>query len=551
MLKYLHIENIAVIEKSDIEFLDGFCVLSGETGAGKSIIIDSLNAVLGERASKNLIRSGEKKATVTALFSNLNKETTKALDELGYPPDEDGNLLIKRIISADGNGSVKINAQPATTAVLREISAFLVNIHGQHDNQLLLNPDTHYQFIDKVAENEKELKLYQTEFANYRRINSEINKLSIDDDTKNRRIELLKYQINEITAANITPGETAELERKSDIYKNYDKLIRNVNSAYACLDGGEEDGAVELLSTANSALMSSGNKDFEKIAERIAAIQIEADAVRSELYSFINSFEYDAEEVDKTEKRLSFLHELYSKYGKTEDATLEFLNKATDELENITFSDKKIAELESELEACSERLIACGDSLTETRKKAALRFQKDICDVLAFLDMPQVTFLVDFKKGKYTKNGCDTIEFLISANVGEEPKPLSKIASGGELSRIMLSIKSVLANRDEIDTLIFDEIDTGISGRAAQKVGYQLKKVSLGKQVICVTHLAQIAARADHHLYIEKNVIGGRTVTEISPLDFEGRKRELARIIGGELTEQNLISAEEMLNTQN
>ncbi len=551
MLEYLHIENIAVIEKSDIEFLDGFCVLSGETGAGKSIIIDSLNAVLGERASKNLIRSGEKKATVTALFTDLNKETKNALGELGYPPDEEGNLLIKRVISADGNGSVKINAQPATAAVLREISAYLVNIHGQHDNQLLLNPDTHYQFIDKVAENQKELEAYRDEFANYRRINSEINKLSIDDDTKNRRIELLKYQINEITAANITPGETAELLRKADIYKNYDKLIRNINSAYACLDGAEGDGAVELLATANSALLGAGTDEFNKTAERIAAIQIEADAIRSELYSFINSFEYDAEEVDKTEKRLSFLQELYAKYGKSEAATLEFLNKANAELETITFSDKKIAELESELENCSERLIACGNKLTDSRKKAALNFQKDICDALAFLDMPHVTFLVDFRKGKYTKNGCDTIEFLISANIGEEPKPLSKIASGGELSRIMLSIKSVLANRDEIDTLIFDEIDTGISGRAAQKVGHQLKKVSLGKQVICVTHLAQIAARADHHLYIEKNVIGGRTVTEISPLDFEGRKRELARIIGGELTEQNLISAEEMLNTQN
>lgn len=552
MLKYLHIENIAVIEKSDIEFSDGFCVLTGETGAGKSIIIDALNAVLGERTSKNLIRSGEKKASVTALFSDFNAYACAALTDIGYTPDEDGNILITRIISADGNSTVKINGQPATATILREISAYLVNIHGQHDNQLLLNADTHYRFIDKVAENNKELERYREEFANYRRINSEINKLSVDDDTKNRRIELLKYQINEITAAGITAGETEALEKKSDIYKNYDKLVRNLNAAFSFLDGGEEDGAVELLGNARAAIESSGSKEFAQLAEKLDSVQMEADAVKSELSRFIGSFEYDAEDVDKTEKRLSFLHELYSKYGKSEAATLEFLEKANAELENITFSDKKIAELESELELCSERLISCGEKLTASRKKAALVFERDICNVLSFLDMPHVTFKVDFKKSKYTKNGCDAIEFLISANIGEEPRPLSKIASGGELSRIMLSIKSVLADRDEIDTLIFDEIDTGISGRAAQKVGHQLKKVAAGKQVICVTHLAQIAARADHHLYIEKNIVGERTVTEITPLDFEGRKNELARIIGGEITAQNLISAEEMLKyTQN
>ncbi len=552
MLKYLHIENIAVIEKSDIEFLDGFCVLSGETGAGKSIIIDALNAVLGERTSKNLIRSGEKKAVVTALFADLNNAAQNALNELGYSPDEDGNLLIKRVISLDGNSTVKINGQPATASILREISAYLVNIHGQHDNQLLLNADTHYRFIDTVAENEDKLDMYRKEFANYRRIHNEISKLAIDDDTKNRKIELLKYQINEITAAAITPGETESLERKSDIYKNYDKLFRNLNAALSFLDGGEDDGAVELLGNARSAVENAGSKEFEKTAEKLASLQIEAEVIKSELQSFIGSFEYDAEDLDKTEKRLSFLHELFAKYGKSESATLEFLQKAAGELETITFSDKKIAELEAELEASTERLIACGEKLTESRKSAAVTFERNICDVLSFLDMPQVTFKVDFKQSKYTKNGCDSVEFLISANVGEEPRPLSKIASGGELSRIMLAIKSVLADRDEIDTLIFDEIDTGISGRAAQKVGHQLKKVSSGKQVICVTHLAQIAARADHHLYIEKNVVGDRTVTMITPLDFEGRKNELARIIGGEVTAQNLISAEEMLKyTQN
>ncbi len=552
MLKYLHIENIAVIEKSDIEFYNGFCVLSGETGAGKSIIIDALNAVLGERTSKNLIRTGEKKAVVSALFSDLNDSATSALCALDYPPDDDGNLLIKRVISADGNSSVKINGQPATASILREISAYLVNIHGQHDNQLLLNADTHYKFIDNVAENDSVLDEYRKEFENYRSINNEIKKLSIDDETKNRKIELLKYQINEINAAAITPGETETLERKSEIFRNYDKLIRNINIAYKALNGDDGDGAAALINTAKCSVENTASKEFSKLSERLSALEIEVDDIKSELESFISSFEYDPEEVDKTEKRLAFLHELFAKYGKSESATLEFIEKANAELEDITFSDKRIAELEAELEASGERLVEKGAALTNTRKKAATIFEREVCSVLEFLDMPQVKFLVDFQKGKYTKNGADIIEFLISANAGEEPKPLSKIASGGELSRIMLAIKSILADRDEIDTLIFDEIDTGISGRAAQKVGFQLKKVSEGKQVICVTHLAQIAARADNHLYIEKNTVGDRTVTEISPLDFEGRKRELARIIGGEITEQNLISANEMLlNTKN
>ena len=547
MLTYLHIENIAVIEKSDIEFKDGFNVLTGETGAGKSIVIDALNAVLGERTSKNLIRTGAQKAIVNAQFSNLDSEAINVLAENSYSPDEDGNLIIQRVISADGNGSIKINGQPVTATLLRQFSPLLVNIHGQHDSQSLLNPDTHCSFIDKVAENSVEIAKYLAEYQRYRDINNKIKELTIDEQQKNYKIDLLKYQINELETAAITVGETAELERKSAIYRNYDKLLRNINSALSSLEG-DNGGAVEMVNSAGVAISATEIKELNAASEKLLSIGIELNELRSVIRGFINQFDYNAAEVDSNEKRLAFLHELYKKYGGSEEAAIEYLAKAKEDLEDITLSDEKILKLEADLEKCSEMLVACGNKLTECRKSAARSFEKQVTSVLEYLDMPYVQFKVDFKKGKYTKNGCDVVEFLISANVGEEPRPLSKIASGGELSRIMLAIKSVLSDKDSIGTLIFDEIDTGISGRAAMKVGNQLKKVAAGRQVLCVTHLAQIAAKADNHFYIEKNVIGQRTVTDIKTLDFEGRKYELARIIGGQPTEQNLKSAQEMLN---
>ncbi len=548
MLKYLHIENIAVIEKSDIEFLDGFNVLTGETGAGKSIVIDALNAVLGERTSKNLIRAGAKRALVNAEFCALNKSAIDALAEFSYYPDDDGNVVIQRVISAEGGGSIKINGQSITSTVLRSIAPFLVNIHGQHDSQSLLNPDTHYSFIDIIAENEKEQKQYRNEFNRYRTVNSELRRLNALQADKAQKTELLKYQISELTAADIKQGETAELERKSALYRNYDKTLRSLNAAYVALNGEDGDGAVEAVASALSQVNSANVPELSETATRLSALQIELSEVRSVIKHFIDGLDFNPEELEQNEKRLSFLHELFSKYGKSEDAAISFLQSAQTELDGISLFDSRITELENELEFCSENLVKYGKSLSDSRKNAALAFEREVCNVLTFLDMPYVTFKVDFKNGKYTKNGCDIVEFLISSNAGEEPKPLSKIASGGELSRIMLAIKSVLADRDDIGTLIFDEIDTGISGRAAQKVGIQLKKVAANRQVLCVTHLAQIAAKADTHFYIEKNVLGERTFTDIKQLDFDGRKYELARIISGEPTEQNLKSAEEMLN---
>lgn len=546
MLKYLHIENIAVIEKSDIEFKDGFNVLTGETGAGKSIVIDALNAVLGERTSKNLIRSGESQALVNALFCNLDSGALSVLADNSYYPDEDGNVIIQRVISANGNGSIKINGQPVTSAVLKTIAPMLINIHGQHDSQSLLNPETHYSYIDSVADNEKEIEKYLKEFNLYKEINKSIRSLSMDEDEKARRIDILKYQINELESALITEGETAELERKSALYRNFDKLMRKVNAAFSALCGGEENLA-STISKAGKQLENTGVEKLDSLCNRLSAAGIEVMDISSQIKDFMNEMDFDSLQIEKDEKRLSFLHDLYRKYGGSEQSTLLYLENAKRELEEIELSSEKIIELESKLDICSENLVKYGDALTASRKKAAKTFERNVCEVLSELDMPYVKFVVNFEKGKYTKTGCDNIEFLISANVGEPPKPLSKIASGGELSRIMLSIKSVLSGKDEIGTLIFDEIDTGISGRAAQKVGNQLRVVSDGKQVLCVTHLAQIAAKADSHFYIEKRAENNRTYTDISLLDFEGRKREIARIIGGTITEQNLKSAEEML----
>lgn len=546
MLKYLHIENIAVIEKSDIEFKDGFNVLTGETGAGKSIVIDALNAVLGERTSKNLIRSGESQALVNALFCNLDSGALSVLADNSYYPDEDGNVIIQRVISANGNGSIKINGQPVTSAVLKTIAPMLVNIHGQHDSQSLLNPETHYSYIDSVADNENEIEKYLKEFNLYKEINKSIRSLSMDEDEKARRIDILKYQINELESALITEGETAELERKSALYRNFDKLMRKVNAAFSALCGGEENLA-STISKAGKQLENTGVEKLDSLCNRLSAAGIEVMDISSQIKDFMNEMDFDSLQIEKDEKRLSFLHDLYRKYGGSEQSTLLYLENAKRELEEIELSSEKIIELETKLDICSENLVKYGDTLTASRKKAAKTFERNVCEVLSELDMPYVKFVVNFEKGKYTKTGCDNIEFLISANVGEPPKPLSKIASGGELSRIMLSIKSVLSGKDEIGTLIFDEIDTGISGRAAQKVGNQLRVVSDGKQVLCVTHLAQIAAKADSHFYIEKRAENNRTYTDISLLDFEGRKREIARIIGGTITEQNLKSAEEML----
>ncbi len=550
MLKFLHIENIAVIERSDIEFSAGFNVLTGETGAGKSIVIDAINAVLGERTSKELIRAGCDTAEVSAVFGELDNATAAALSDAGVTPDEDGNIVIRRRLSAAGKGLIKLNDRPVTATELKEIGKHLVNIHGQHDNQALLDPERHLDYIDAVADDDPIKGKYYAEFRELNRIRKELAATETDEDEKRRRVGLLKYQINELESAGIKPGEYEKLQKKLAIARNYQKTAEALSRAYSALKGDDEfDGAVSLLTDAEKSLSSLRNDEWDKKSSALADAAAAAEDVSAALYDFLENAELADIDPDEINSRLETLDKLMAKYGNSEEEMLEFLEKARTELNDTEFSDKKAAELSALLDDATVRLIALADELTAARKKAAAEFEKQVCDILSYLNMPDVRFTVQFGKGRYTKRGCDTAEFMISANRGESVKPLCKIASGGELSRVMLAIKSVLLGRDPVGTMIFDEIDTGISGYTAGKVGTQLKKVAENRQVICVTHLAQIAAMADTHLLIEKKAEKDRTFTSVSPLSYEQRINEIARIMSGaQMTENLYNSAKELLD---
>ncbi len=550
MLKYLHIENIAVIEKSDIEFADGFNVLTGETGAGKSIVIDSINAVLGERTSKDIIRAGCTEAEVSAVFGELGAWVIEKLSENGITPDEDGNILISRKLSSAGKGFIKINGKPLTATVLREISSMLIDIHGQHDSQALLNPERHCDFIDAIAEDEKEIAEYYAEFKRLNSIRRELNEIVTDEDEKQHTIDLLKYQIDELTKADIKIGEMEDLKAKLKIAENYETTIKALNTASALLQGDEEkDGIITSLKAVSRQLNQLSGKDFEETSVKVNNLIGEAEDIYYNVSHFLSNSEYSNINTDIINERLDLLRGLMLKYGSSEEEMLKFLDEATKKLENINLSDERINELEVELENSKLRLIELGNKLSAVRKKAAASFEIKVTEVLSELNMPSVKFKVSIESGRYTKAGKDVVEFLISANAGEDLKPLAKIASGGELSRTMLAIKSALLGKDIVSTMIFDEIDTGISGFAADKVATQLKKVSSNKQVICVTHLAQIAARADNHLLIEKSMQNGRTFTQVLPLSYDDRISEIARIMSGtEITENLYNSAKELLD---
>jgi len=546
MLKFLHIENIAVIEQSDIEFKAGFNVLTGETGAGKSILIDAINAVLGERVSKDLVRNGCDSALVSAVFGDLDAVTLIILKLIDVLPDDDGNILITRKLSLSGKGLIKVNGIPVTATVLREISRNLINIHGQHDNQALLVPENHLSYIDAIANNSNLLDNYYAEFKNLNAIRKELRSLEMDEDEKARKIDILKYQIAEIEAASIKIGEIDTLKNQLKIADSYEKTFKALTNAEYILSGDDNnDGVLTQLRNADKQLNIVEVIPNDKLQEALTLLE----DLRSDIGGFLNNSEYGSLNSDEINQRLDYVTRIVLKYGGSEEKALEFFDNAAAQLEAIQLSDKRIIELSDLLDSSTSRLIFLAEELTQNRKQTALLFERQVCDILNQLNMPNVRFAVDFQKGKYTKLGCDNVEFMISANMGENLKPLHKIASGGELSRVMLAIKSVLLDNDPVGTMIFDEIDTGISGYAADKVAKQLRFVANGRQVICVTHLAQIAAAANEHLLIEKNTQNGKTFTNVSSLGYEEKIHEIARIMSGtDITENLYNSAKELID---
>lgn len=551
MLSNLQIENIAVIKSASIDFENGFNVMTGETGAGKSIVIDSLNAILGERTSRELIRSGADSASVCAEFQNVGDNVKNELEKLGI--EKDDTLIVSRKLTPDGKNVCRINGMPATVSMLKALGVQLVNIHGQLDNQSLLSPETHCSFIDKLAGGGRELKEFKELYSLYIKKENELKSLNTDVNEKNRRLDILNYQIEEIQKADIRPGEKDELTEKLGFLRNAEKVLDLLHAAYAALNGdGEMPGAADVAADAASKLLSAADysSDFTETANGVNDAAMNLSAYTEELRDKIYSLDYDPNETERAEERLDVIYRLSQKYGDSEEDILAYLENAEKERDALSFSDERAEQLRAETEKAYNEALAAAKKLSESRIEAGKKFSADVERELAFLDMPSVKFIVNDSVGELYENGIDNIEFLLSANAGEKPKPLSKIASGGELSRIMLAIKCVLSELDDIDTLIFDEIDSGVSGRAALKIAAKMKELSKTHQVICVTHLAQIAAFADEHKLISKEEKDGRTYTCIASLDYNGRKYELARIMGGLTVTQSILnSAEELLSS--
>lgn len=551
MLSNLQIENIAVIKSASIDFENGFNVMTGETGAGKSIVIDSLNAILGERTSRELIRSGADSASVCAEFQNVGDNVKNELEKLGI--EKDDTLIVSRKLTPDGKNVCRINGMPATVSMLKALGVQLVNIHGQLDNQSLLSPETHCSFIDKLAGSGRELNEFKELYSLYIKKENELKSFNTDVNEKNRRLDILNYQIEEIQKADIRPGEKDELTEKLGFLRNAEKVLDLLHTAYAALNGdGEMPGAADIAADAASKLLSAADysSDFTETANGVNDAAMNLSAYTEELRDKIYSLDYDPNETERAEERLDVIYRLSQKYGDSEEDILAYLENAEKERDALSFSDERAEQLRAETEKAYNEALAAAKKLSEIRIEAGKKFSADVERELAFLNMPSVKFIVNDSVGKLYENGIDNIEFLLSANAGEEPKPLSKIASGGELSRIMLAIKCVLSELDDIDTLIFDEIDSGVSGRAALKIAAKMKELSKTHQVICVTHLAQIAAFADEHKLISKEEKDGRTYTCIASLDYNGRKYELARIMGGLTVTQSILnSAEELLSS--
>ena len=554
MLSLLHIENIAVISRADITFGQGFNVLTGETGAGKSIVIDAIGAIIGERTSRDLIRTGAKSARVSALFRDL--PPLPWFEEQGTGPDENGELLVERSIQADGKNTCRVNGRPLLVTQLRELGRQLVNVHGQHDGQQLLDEECHLGYLDSFGGTRRELEDFSLAYAQVRDLRREREKLQMDDGEKARRMDALTYQIEELTGAHLKEGEDEELSRRREVLRSAERLTDAAEGAWQALTGGEDGaGAVSLLMEAENRLAQGGrySGEFQALSEKAAQLRCDADDLAELVRDLRGTLDFYPGELDELEERLDKLYRLKKKYGGTVGEMLAYLDRCCQELDAIQFSEDRLDRLDKELERALSKAVKLGQALSARRREAAQVLARRIQAELKALDMPKVRFQVEFspKEGAdgMDNTGMDTVRFLMSANLGEALKPINKIASGGELSRIMLALKNVLAETEQVSTLIFDEVDAGVSGRAAVKVAQKLFEVSKGRQVLCVTHLPQIAAMGDAHFSVEKGEADGRTFTRVERLDRPRRREELARLSGGQATAVMLEGAEELLAT--
>lgn len=547
MLSLLHIENIAVIEQADISFDRGFNVLTGETGAGKSIVIDAISAIVGERAYRDMIRTGTQKASVRGVFTQVPELPWFAENGVTYDPE----TVIQREIYLDGKNVCRVNGALVTVSILHKLGLQLINIHGQHDSAALFEEENHLTFLDDYAGNEALRQSYREGYDLVAELRRKIDKMTMDEGEKLRRMETLKYQIAEIEKAAPEPGEDTALEERRKLLQNAEKLSQGMDEAVRCLYGDDDsEGAAGLLAQAEYALarLSRFSDSFASLHERVSDLKYQVQDAAEEARDARDGLSFSADELERIESRLDVLHRLRRKYGASCEEILAYLEQAKKELDDMEFADDHLEKLKKKLEKAEAEAWKRAEVLRKNRKENAEAMSARILGELAQLDMPRVRFACNFRELELTPGGADAVAFYMSANAGEALKPLSKVASGGELARIMLAMKNVLAEKDQIGCLIFDEVDTGVSGRAAQKVAEKLRSLARFKQVLCVTHLPQLAALADTHLLISKAERDGRTYTSVTPLDKEGRKRELARIIGGtHITETTLKSAEEML----
>ena len=551
MLSCLQIENVAVIQKAEVHFQPGLNVLTGETGAGKSILIDSINAILGNRTSKDLVRTGASKAVIRASFAQIPDVVLDKLEAAGY--ERSAELLLSREITAEGKSSCRINGMPTTAAVLRELCGGLININGQHDSVGLLNPAHHLSILDDYAQN---AKLYQEYYVLYRslvKVKKELDAMITDEAEKQRRIDLLSYQVQEIEEAGLTAGEEQTLEARRKVLANASTIRDRVAKAHALLSGDDDTpGAVDLLGEASNAMDTAAQLDesLSGVSGTLMDLYYSAKDAAAELIDRLDAYDTNDAELDEIEQRLDLLYRLKRKYGDTVEDIIAFGQKAREELEQIQSSEQRHDQLQAEKLRLYGLAREKAEALTQTRLKAFDELNARITDTLQFLNMPGVRMTLHHARGPLASHGQDSVEFYISTNAGEAPKPLARIASGGELSRITLAIKNALADRDAVPTVIYDEIDSGVSGKAAGRIGEVLRQSARGHQILCITHTAQIAALADCHLLIQKNVTNERTYTEIHPLDTEGRVEALARLISGDhVTELSRANAREMLGT--